>query len=61
VDWNESARRFNFRSSFSETQRFTLREEISGDGVRYGMSITLHKVLNGNFESHAISEEEFWR
>jgi hypothetical protein len=65
-DWNESARGFNYRRLFSETQHFEIREETSEDEdatrIRYSrMSITLHKVLNGNFESHPISEEEFWR
>lgn len=69
-DWNDSERRFNFRQSFEETQPFEMAEttnvEPTSDGTvthtRFErMSITLHKVLNGNFHSHPISEEEFWR
>jgi hypothetical protein len=64
-DWNESMRRFNFRNAFSETQHFDMQKEITedenGKKERYGTSITLHKVLNGNFKSRPITEEEFWR
>jgi hypothetical protein len=65
-DWNESARGFNYRRLFSETQHFEMREETSEDEaatrIRYSrMSITLHQVVNGNFASHPISEEAFWR
>ena len=69
-DWNDSNRRFNYRQSFEETQPFDIAETTSVEPTAEGtvthtrfsqMSITLHKVLNGNFHSHPISEEQFWR
>lgn len=61
-DWNDTERRFNVRRSFSQTEYFDITEEEDSGGVTFSrMRITLHKVLNGNFKSHPISEEEFWR
>ena len=70
IDWNDSERGFNYRRIFEETQPFELTEvtrvEPSVDGSlssnRFShVSITLHKVLNGNFRSHKITEEQFRR
>jgi hypothetical protein len=69
TDWNSAIRKFNYRRSFSETQTFVVDEtrwtETSEDGEvvhtkSSGLSITLHKVPHGNFESRPINEEEFW-
>jgi hypothetical protein len=57
-DWNEQERRFNYRRSFEETESFEITESATEFSE---MTITLHKVLNGNFRSHAIGEEQFWR
>src|SRR5262249_41278485 len=70
TDWNSETRKFNYRRSFAETQTFTVDEtrwtETRDDGevVRTrssALSITLHKVPHGNFQSHPITEEEFWQ
>ncbi len=69
-DWDGSLRKFKYRRSFSETELFDIFEKISIESMQKGlfertqfskMTITLHKVLYGNFESHAISEEDFER
>lgn len=66
-DWNSDKRRFNFRRTFSETQAFDLTETKKNDTTAEGyieatkMSVTLHKVPHGNFKTHPISEEDFWR
>ena len=69
-DWNDSQRHFNYRQSFKETQPFEISETTNVEQTAGGlvthtrfdeMSITLHKVANGNFQSHPISEEQFWR
>lgn len=69
-DWNTQERRFNFRRSFSRTEVFKVTEskweEETEDGYivhtkSTDMSITLHKVVGGNFKSYPISEEEFWK
>jgi hypothetical protein len=68
-DWNETQKRFNFRRSFTETQQFQVTERVSSEQVSGGrritthyskISITLHKVTDGNFASKQISEEDFW-
>lgn len=67
-DWDSERRRFNFRRSFGETESFDITEskwnEPTDDGYiehiqASKMSITLHKVLHGNFKQHEISEEDF--
>jgi hypothetical protein len=65
-DWNEGAKRFNFRRSFEKTELFTLnetKEPTTGGYVTKftNMTLTLHKVIDGNFHSSPISEAEFWR
>ncbi len=61
-DWNRTERKFNFRRAFSETEHFDITEEDTGDGIRFSrMTITLHKVVDGNFRSYEISEEDFSR
>jgi len=69
-DWDSASRRFNHAPSFAETQRFTPHERHwttqTEDGyIKHAeaskMSITLHKVPFGNFQSHPITQEEFWR
>lgn len=68
-DCNEPERRFNFRQSFSQTEAFEVKQTISIETVdggyrettRYSkLSITLHKVRDGNFTSKQISESDFW-
>jgi hypothetical protein len=70
TDWNSVSRKFNYRRSFAETQTFTIDEarwtqtREDGEVVRTRsseLSITLHKVPHGNFQSHPINEEEFWQ
>lgn len=70
TDWNSDTRKFNYRKSFSKTQTFTIEETKSKEQTDEGevehtrfskLSITLHKVLNGNFKSYPIDEEEFWQ
>src|SRR5262249_14848463 len=59
-DWDASTKKFNFRRSFAEAQRFEVTEEQVGLTTQYSrITVTLHKVLNGNFESHDISEADF--
>jgi hypothetical protein len=69
-DWNARTRRFNFRQSFSETEVFEVAQtdwtEPTTQGLVHhtqatNLSITLHKVLNGNLSIHPISEEKFWQ
>jgi hypothetical protein len=69
-DWNSKAHKFNFRRSFSESENFDISETTlvtqNDDGQltetkSTKMSITLHKVLMGNFKSHEINEEDFDR
>jgi len=61
-DWNDSEKRFNYRKSFEETEPFDLTEAKVEGGIEFSrMTITLHKVVNGNFHSHPISEDQFWR
>jgi curved DNA-binding protein CbpA len=69
-DWNSKLRKFNFQRSFSETQYFDISEhtsiESTDDSVfertrASEMTITLHKVLNGNFKTHEINEGDFER
>jgi len=69
-DWNSDTRKFNYRQSFSETDKFVVTETTWNEPDPEGyikhteasqMSITLHKVPFGNFESHQITEEDFWR
>jgi DNA-directed RNA polymerase subunit RPC12/RpoP len=70
TDWNSETRKFNYRKSFSETQTFAVDETTwtetrdEGEVLRTRsskLSITLHKVLHGNFQSHPINEDEFWQ
>jgi hypothetical protein len=62
TDWDAKARKFAADRSFSETEAFDVSEEKTDDGVRYSvLTITLHKVLNGNFKSDPIDEEAFSR
>lgn len=70
TDWNSDTRKFNYRKSFSKTQTFSIEETISKEQTDEGdvehtrfskLSITLHKVLHGNFKSSPINEEEFWQ
>jgi hypothetical protein len=69
-DWDDNLRKFKFQRSFSETDYFDISEKTSIESTQEGlfertkfskMTITLHKVLYGNFESHAINEEDFER
>lgn len=69
-DWNPETRKFNYRRSFGETETFMVEEttwtETRDDGEvlrtrSSKLSITLHKVPHGNFQSHPISEDEFWQ
>jgi hypothetical protein len=44
----------------------TTRRELTADGyvdrTKFSeVTLTLHKVINGNFHSSPISEAEFWR
>jgi hypothetical protein len=70
LDWNRTSRKFNYRRSFSETEVFEATETIWNEPTDDGyiehtkaseMSITLHKVLNGNFHTYPINEDDFWR
>lgn len=70
TDWNSEARKFNYRKSFVETQTFAVDETTwtetrdEGEVLRTrssALSITLHEVLHGNFQSHPINEDEFWQ
>jgi len=70
VDWHEAEKRFNYRRSFEKTEVVTLSEtttrELTADGyvdrTKFSdVTLTLHKVINGNFHSSPISEAEFWR
>ena len=68
-DWNPKDHKFNFRRSFLESEVFEITETTSvrenEEGQRTetqywdDMSVTLHKVLQGNFRTHEISEEVF--
>ena len=69
-DWNEAENRFNYRRSFEKTDPFTLYETTTTEPTTEGyvertrfskMTLTLHKVTNGNFHSSPINEAEFWR
>jgi hypothetical protein len=69
-DWNEAEKSFNFRKSFTQTDTFEANETEHSEPVYGGvrttlrasrLSITLHKVRDGNFSSKQISEEDFWR
>jgi hypothetical protein len=68
LDWASHNNRFNFRRSFSETDAFIISEEQSTEYTKDGytvhtraseMTITLHKVPEGNFKSKEITEEDF--
>jgi len=68
-DWDDEKSEFNFRQSFSQSEEFQITEntwtEDTDDGyIKHtkasGMSVTLHKVINGNFKTHTISEDKFW-
>jgi hypothetical protein len=70
IDWDSQIRRFHYRKSFGETESFEITEnhwnEESNEGTilhteASNMVITLQKVVNGNFSSHEINEEEFWK
>ena len=65
----EATNDVSISQSFEETQPFEITKmtnvEPTADGTvthtRFQrMSITLHKVLNGNFHSQPISEAQFW-
>jgi hypothetical protein len=69
-DWDSETKKFNYRQSFAETQRFTVEEtawtEASEDRnvlrTRSSkLSITLDGLPLGNFQSHPINENEFWQ
>lgn len=70
-DWNVTDKRFNYRKSFSKTQTFIVEERTWTESVNTDeevtrtraskISITLHKVPHGNFKSHPIDEDEFWK
>jgi hypothetical protein len=60
TDWDAKARRFTAARSFSETEEFRVTEEETNGGVRYSvLTMTLHKVLNGNFKTDPIDEDDF--
>jgi len=70
LEWDSTNRRFKFEREFSESETFQCTEKEWNEEVSDGtihhveaskLRITLHKVLNGNFQSHDISESEFWR
>lgn len=69
-DWDTAARGFRSYKSYSETETFAVTEttskEVREDGEVLStsasrVSITLHKVSHGNFSSHPIDEDEFWK
>jgi hypothetical protein len=47
-DWGEAEKRFNYRRSFEKTERFTLDQTTTEFSI---LTLTLHKVINGNFHS----------
>jgi hypothetical protein len=61
----------SYRKSFSKTQTFIVEERTWTESVDTDeevtrtraskISITLHKVPHGNFKSHPIDEDEFWK
>jgi len=69
-DWNPANRRFNYDRSFLESEAFEVTERHWTEPTEEGyiertrttdLSITLHKVLFGNFQTHQLSEEQFWQ
>lgn len=67
-DWEAKRKSFNFDRSFSQSESFAITESTWNEDTDDGyikhttaskMSVTLHKVRNGNFKTHPIPENEF--
>jgi uncharacterized protein (TIGR03000 family) len=62
IDWDATARKFSADRSFSETEAFDVTEEETAGEIIYSrITITLHKVVDGNFKSDPIDEDAFSR
>jgi hypothetical protein len=58
--WDRKNKKFLLNRSFSMSQPFDIIERHTGYGVEYSIiTITLHKVVGGNFAFEPIDEGQF--
>ncbi|MEM4408354.1 MAG: hypothetical protein QXI19_06390 [Candidatus Caldarchaeum sp.] len=60
VGWHKKQRKFLTNRSFSKSELFTVEQYHTGYSIQYSqITITLHKVYDGNFSFVEMSESEF--